>query len=110
MNIQNAQIDKLVDNIPNDDERKQYYVEKIKRYSNECGCSWGAIGMIMSLGAFIIYCFFILDLAHAGFLKTSFLGVAYIFGAGLIGKLMGIARARIKLALLYKKLKNKLTL
>ncbi len=38
----NQRVRKILENIPNDNEEKIHYVERMKKYNNECGCFWGA--------------------------------------------------------------------
>ena len=82
---------------PRDRER---YLERIDRYRRECGCASGAMFIVAAL----VICLVIAtnrDWGEANLLVSALLGVAFVTASGAIGKLFGIALARIKLALLY---------
>jgi hypothetical protein len=95
-------IEKLLGSFPNDTEEILSYLDKVKKYSGECGCSLGAKFLVVSLGIFVIYFFAFNDFELANILKTILFGILFIFTSSIVGKLVGIWIARIRLALLYK--------
>src|ERR1035437_8166060 len=100
--IMKYKIDKILERIPNDNEQKICYVEKIKKYSNECGCSWGANFLMASIGGVIVYLIFYYDWKNTNPVKLILTAALAIFICSGIGKVLGIAIAKIKLQLLYK--------
>jgi hypothetical protein len=100
------QIGNILASIPNDDETKIRYVEKIKKYRNECGCSWGANFLMASLGGIIMYLIFYFDWQNVNPFKLILTVALPIFISSGIGKMIGIGLAKIKLQLLYKSLIN----
>lgn len=103
----NYHIEKILGSIPNDNEEKIRYVEKIKKYSNECGCSWGANFLMAAIGGTIVYLLFYYDWRNANPVKLILTAALSIFICAGAGKVIGIAIAKIKLKLLYKSLINK---
>jgi hypothetical protein len=98
----NHKIDAILDHIPNDRADKISYVEKIKKYRNECGCSMGAIFSTLSVVLALIYLVLFLNQVNANIIKTGIATVLCIFISGITGKLIGIGIARIKLVMLYR--------
>ena len=104
--VMKHRIEKILAGIPNDNEKKILYVERIKKYSNECGCSWGANFLMASIGGIIVYLVFYYDWQNANPVKLSLIALLAIFLCAGAGKMIGIALAKIKLRLLYKSLMN----
>jgi|SRR5882762_2662021 len=100
-------IENLLNSLPNDREEILPYIDRVKKYSHECGCSLGAKFLVASIGIFLIYFFHANDFAIANLLKQIFLGILFIFTSSIAGKLIGIGIARIRLALLCKYLIGK---
>jgi len=100
-------IENLLDSFPNDREKILLYVDRVKKYSNECGCSMGAKFLMASIGIFLIYFFHSNDCGIANLLKEFLFGMLFIFTSSIIGKLIGIGIARIRLARLSKYLIGK---
>ena len=91
----------IVEGLEGQDKEKYKY--KIKKYKNECGCSMGGIFSILSMLFFIFYTFFIFkNLSLFEVLKVVIGSIAITIIAGLIGKIIGILLARIRLLLLYR--------
>lgn len=106
MSKRKYQIEKILQSIPNDDETKIRYVKKIKKYSNECGCSWGANFLMASLAGTIGYLLFYYDWRQGNHAKLILIATLSVFISSGVGKLIGIGIAKIKLQLLYKSLIN----
>lgn len=96
-------LERLLQSLPADRENLRPYVDRAKVYRNECGCSMGGAFMVISLGLLITR--FLLDgIGKGNVLIGLFWGTLFVFSASLIGKLIGIGVARIRLALLYRHL------
>lgn len=100
-------IEKILEGIPNDNKEKMLYVARIKKYSNECGCSWGEKFLMASIVAVAFYLVVYYDWRNENFVHISLTVLLLIFIGGGIGKLTGIIIAKIKLRMLYKSLINK---
>lgn len=90
-------------NIGND---KTFYLEKINKYKQECGCSLGAIFMMSAVVVFSVHTFLI-DWDNLDLLKLSLFGPPFILLFTAVGKFAGIGIARFKLKLLYEYLIQK---
>ncbi|HYN82277.1 MAG TPA: hypothetical protein VES88_12300 [Gemmatimonadaceae bacterium] len=96
-------LERLLKSFPAERENLRPYVDRAKAYHNECGCSTGGAFMVVSLGLVITR--FVIDGIRKGeVLVDLFWGTLFVFSASLIGKLIGIGVARIRLALLYRHL------
>ncbi len=89
-------------------ERNQY-VDKIKKYRKECGCSMGGLFVIISLAGYVAYTWSVFhEVSLFSAAKIIFTGIVIVFVAGLVGKITGIYLAKIKLLLLYRSLRSNL--
>jgi len=73
-----------------------YFQSKINRYYNDCGCSIGALFILLSTPTYVIYtCFF----SNYNWVISTKLGVGmFVFlGSAIIGKLIGIYYSRLQL-------------
>ena len=78
------------------------YIDKIKKYKNECGCSMGGFFSLTSIFLYLIYNYLTLkNLTLFVTAKIIFLGILITIVAGLLGKIIGITIARIKLFMLF---------
>jgi len=100
-------IDTLLNSFPNDREEILLYVDRVMKYRYERGCSLGAKFLLAAIGIFLIYFFHSHDFGLANLLKEIPLGLLFIFTSSIIGKLIGIGIARLRLALLYRYLIGK---
>lgn len=92
------------DQFPKKNADNEYYIQKIKKYREECGCT---LGSLFSIAATIIFCgyiFFVLDWKNQAIFDLSLIGFALILFSAFTGKVIAIGLARIKLILLYKTL------
>jgi len=97
-------IENLLSSFPNDRQEIHLHVDRLKKYKDECGCSMGAKFLIASMGIFIIYFFHSHHFGIVDLLQQILLGIFSIFTSSIVGKIIGIGIARIRLALLYKHL------
>ena len=98
---------------------KNFYLEKISKYKFECGCKLGAIftptlkfgcklgaifftvTLIMFIGIeFYIWLNPEIPINHT---KINLIGPVIIFTSAILGKLIGIGLAKIKLRIVYNK-------
>lgn len=91
--------------LPDEREKLGPYVEKAKSYRNECGCAMGGGFLIGSLVLLILYRVFFNAVSSGHWFTTTLRGTALVFGACILGKVTGIAIARIRLGLLYRELR-----
>ncbi len=86
---------------------RSYYMDKIKKYRNECGCSMGGVFTIIAALFYVLYIYLAInDFSLFMVAKTIFFGIVTILIAGLSGKIIGIFVARIKLLLLFHSLNS----
>jgi hypothetical protein len=81
------------------------YVQRAKALRNECGCAMGGAFLIGSIGLLILYHLFLRDIGRMSLLTEALVGAVFVFGAGMIGKAVGVGIARVRLAVLYRGLR-----
>jgi hypothetical protein len=80
----------------------QNLLERASRFRSECGCSSGAVFMLISLGMVFAY---VAVKPEAGLLDRAvqvLLGLVTVLVASIVGKTAGIGIARFRLALLTR--------
>lgn len=98
-------LERLLRSFPEERESLRPYVDRATSYGNECGCSMGGAFLVVSLALVILYVFLFNKLDKANLIADVVLGTAFVFIAGIVGKLAGIFIARIRLAMLYRHLR-----
>ena len=86
--------------MPNDDGEKSRLREIARRYDRACGCGTG--GALLTVA--ILACAACLILADPFRWSLIAVSVVCIFGAGLLGKAIGIGWAKVRLRLLHHSL------
>ena len=81
------------------------YVQQAKRLRNECGCAMSGAFLVGAIGLLIVHYLFFRDIIRVSLPGEVLAAVAFVFGAGLIGKAVGIGIARARLVLLYRHLR-----
>lgn len=99
-------LERLLRSCPEARDRLQSYICRAKAYRNECGCAMSGAFLIAALSLVIIHRFYWHNAFQAGLFTQIVLSVAFVLAAGFAGKLAGIAIARLRLALLYRDLRN----
>jgi hypothetical protein len=98
-------LEQLLHSFPEERENLLPYVARVKVYKNECGCSMSGAFLVGSFCLLILFGF-LFNGFEGGYLMTNALrGTAFVFGAGIVGKLTGIGIARFRLTLLYRHLR-----
>jgi len=92
-------INELLRDIPDDKIDKTWYSKKVKEYSTACGCSLGAVFLIVSATVFLFY--FYASYKNTGVIKCSLQGFLFIFLSAITGKILGLVIAKIRLTRLY---------
>ncbi len=94
---------------PEEHKRLQPYVHRAKIYYNECGCAMS--------GAFFVSAALLvpaIEVWRHGFFQGGparlLSCAAFVLGAAIAGKFVGIAIARVRLALLYRDLRTQFAL
>ena len=89
------------------ENEREYYLGKFNNYNNECGCSMGGVFSIVTLIGYVVFSFFFLELYSINaILKHVLSGFIITIIAGIVGKLIGIGIAKIKIIMLYRGLKQ----
>jgi hypothetical protein len=96
-------LEQLLRSHPEERESLRPYVDRAKAYSNECGCSMGGAFLVASLGV-LVYGVLSGQLSRTDLAGTILEGAAFVFAAGIVGKLVGIGIARIRLQRMYREL------
>lgn len=93
--------------LPAERENLRPYVGRAKSYRNDCGCTMGGIFVVGTLALLILYglVFRGFDVQH--WLLDMISAAACLLGAALIGKMIGIGLARIRLMLLGRDLRTR---
>ena len=97
-------LNRLWTSLPAERETLRRYAARAKSYRNECGCAMGGAFIAVTLTALILY-----GLVYRGFSWDHWLidlvsATACLFGASILGKMLGIGLARIRLILLGREL------
>jgi len=87
-----------------DEQQKFAYFNKAKELNNECGCSWGGLFLV---AAMIVFAAYLLLTPQLEPLRTLMFGSLFIFGTAILGKLLGLGVARVRLFLLYQTVLNR---
>lgn len=86
---------------------RSHFMDKIKKYRNECGCPMGGVFTIIAALFYVLYIHSTIhDFSLFKMAKIIFFGIVSILTAGLCGKIIGISVARIKLLLLLHSFKS----
>ena len=94
----------LISELQSEQESFKDYRSKALKYYHECGCSTGGFFLLAAFLCSIGYWIFV-SITFQVFVKSFIL----IFIISVIGKLLGISVARIRLLLLYSSLRKKLS-
>lgn len=99
-------LDQLWRSRPDERERLGPYVDRAKALSSECGCAMGGAFMVAALVLVIAWEVRSGGPGHATLMGRVLRDAAIVFGAGILGKLTGIAIARVRLRWLYHELRS----
>lgn len=99
-------LERLLTAFPERREALLPYVERAKRYRNDCGCAMSGAFLIAAILAVAAWTLRHGGVGRPGPLAGLALAVAFVFGAGVAGKLLGVGVARLRLALLYRALRG----
>jgi FtsH-binding integral membrane protein len=102
MNKASLRIEQLLESFPREREEILVYVNRTKKYANECGCSLGATFLATATGVVIVYAFYFNRFGVSGIGRIILWGIPFVLAASIVGKLIGIGVARIRLVLLYR--------
>jgi hypothetical protein len=79
------------------------YLDKIKKYRNECGCAMGGVFVLLATFLYVLYtCMVFREASFVAVIKVVFGGILTLFISGGLGKMIGIYLAKIKLFLLFR--------
>ena len=98
-------LDTLLRSLPDEREHLRPYIDRAKALSSECGCSMGGAFMVTALALVVGYEVVSAGSAQPGVIGRVLRDGAIVFGAGIAGKLTGLAVARVRLAWLYRELR-----
>jgi len=94
------QVYAVIARMPGDDVEKSRLRETARRYHHACGCALS--GVFLTIAIFTsVGCLILADPFRWNLIA---IGAACIFGAGLLGKAIGIGWARTRLRLLHRSL------
>jgi hypothetical protein len=86
-------VDALAARLPNVDPRKAELRARIARLSGECGCRMSGIFLLGAAGLTVAYLLALRELS----LGSALLAFAFVFAMGLLGKLVGLGVAQLRL-------------
>jgi hypothetical protein len=96
-------LERLLRLFPDERVRLRPYVDRAKTFQNECGCAMSGFFMTGSLVALTLYG--LLGHRSSHLTRDVPVAVALVFGAGVLGKVVGVVIARLRLTLLYRRLR-----
>ncbi len=91
--------------MPDERPKLQPYIEKAKLFRNECGCTMGGFFLVATFVCLILDGLYFHVISGVGWITTLLRGAALVFGASILGKVIGIAIARLRLGLVYRELR-----
>lgn len=91
--------------LPEERPKLRPYLEKAKSLRSECGCTMGGIFLTAAFVFLILDSLYFHEIRSAGWLTTLLRGTALVLGANILGKVIGIALARVRLGLVYRELR-----
>lgn len=100
-------LDQLWRTHPSEREELRPYAEKARAYRNECGCSMGAAFFSASIVILVIRSAVFHFAVNGRWFMVIVHAIVLMLGAAILGKLVGIGVARIRLLLLYRDLRNR---
>jgi len=98
-------LDRLLRSLPDEREHLRPYVDRAKALSSECGCAMGGAFMVAALALVIGFEIVNAGSPHSSVIVRVLRDAAIVFGAGVAGKLTGLAIARVRLAWLYHEIR-----
>jgi hypothetical protein len=102
------ELERLLTCFPQDRNEIRSHIRKAKKLKRDCGCSMGAAFLVGSTFIFAVITAFVSSrLDRLSFAKYLLYGAIAVLTSTIVGKVTGIAIARIRLALLYKHLLSK---
>jgi hypothetical protein len=100
-------LDQLWHTHSSDREELRPYAEKARAYRNECGCSMGAAFFSATIVILVIRSAVFHFAVNGWWFMAIVHAIVLMLGAAILGKLVGIGVARIRLLLLYRDLRNR---
>ena len=98
-------LERLWRTLPDDRERLRPFVERAKVHRNDCGCAMGGVFLVGAVVLLIIDVLFFHIVGGRDWVMVALLGAGFAFAAGFLGKLVGLAIARMRLGLVYRELR-----
>ena len=86
-------VDGLAAQLPNVDPRKAELRSRIAILSDECGCRMSGVFLLGAAGLAVAYLLAVRELSPG----SALLAFAFVFAMGLLGKLVGLSVARLRL-------------
>ena len=98
-------LERLWRSLPEERETLRPFVERAKAHRNACGCAMGGVFLVGAVVLLIIDGLFFHVIGGRHWAMVALLGAGFAFGAGILGKLIGIGIARVRLALVHRELR-----
>lgn len=98
MNQSLLAIEQVLQALPADGEERRIRLARARAYAAECGCSLAGVFLLLSAALVALYGIISGSLSRA----DALVGTLVVFGASIVGKLLGIGVARLRLALLAR--------
>jgi hypothetical protein len=98
-------LERLWRSLPEERESLRPFVERAKAHRNDCGCAMGGVFLVGAVVLLIIDGVFFHVIGGRHWVTVALLGAGFAFGAGILGKLIGIGIARLRLGLVYRELR-----
>jgi hypothetical protein len=97
-------IPRILAAFPDREEELRPFIERAARYRHDCGCHMGGLFLISSIAIATAYIALSTRSGPIEFGQQVLAGALFVVLATAVGKTVGIALARIRLALLHREL------
>jgi hypothetical protein len=96
-------VDHLLAHVPRDDPERAELVSRARKYSRDCGCAMGGAFLGVAVLLTIAYLTATLDVS----VRSLVAGAVCVFAATVVGKLIGLLLAWVRLVVLYRSLSRR---
>jgi hypothetical protein len=97
-------INRLIELFPDDRDQLVAAADRAARLSHDCGCTQGAIAMTIAIALAAAYYAWPGQRASGAMRISALWALPFVITAAGLGKLIGIGVARLRLALIYRRL------
>ncbi len=82
-----------------------HWMQRLERHRTDCGCRVGLVVMLAVTAIWMIYP--VVATGGRFWQRSTITGVVVLFGSGLVGKVLGLALARLRFLLTVRSLRHR---